>query len=76
VWCSALEGGSLDPASAPPELAPILQALAESAAAEGGTVADMLKVPGGATMPGRGSHSSTFQLNLSRFGHTSPWSPV
>ena len=26
--------------------------------------------------PGRGLHSSTFQLNLSRFGHTSPYPPV
>ena len=25
---------------------------------------------------GRGLHSSTFQLNLSRFGHTSPCPPV
>ena len=25
---------------------------------------------------GMGLHSSTFQLNLSRFGHTSPCSPV
>jgi hypothetical protein len=25
---------------------------------------------------GRGSHSSTSQLNLSRFGHTSPCPPV
>jgi phosphoribosylpyrophosphate synthetase len=24
---------------------------------------------------GRGLHSSTFQLNLSRFGHTSPCAP-
>ena len=27
-------------------------------------------------MLGRGLHSSTFQLNLSRFGHTSPCPPV
>ena len=26
--------------------------------------------------PGGGLHSSTFQLNLSRFGHTSPCHPV
>jgi hypothetical protein len=26
--------------------------------------------------PGRGLHSSTFQLNLSRVGHTSPCPPV
>jgi hypothetical protein len=25
---------------------------------------------------GRGLHSSTFQINLSRFGHTCPCSPV
>ena len=25
---------------------------------------------------GRGLHSSTFQLNLSRFGHTSPCAPI
>jgi len=25
---------------------------------------------------GRGLHSSTFQINLSRFGHTSPCPPV
>ena len=25
---------------------------------------------------GRGLHSTTFQLNLSRFGHTSPCPPV
>jgi hypothetical protein len=29
-----------------------------------------------AVMPGRALHSSTFQLNLSRFGHTSPCPPV
>jgi hypothetical protein len=28
------------------------------------------------TMSGRGLHSSTFQLTLSRFGHTSPCPPV
>jgi lysophospholipase L1-like esterase len=28
------------------------------------------------SMEGRGLHSSTFQLNLSRLGHTSPCSPV
>jgi len=27
-------------------------------------------------LTGRGLHSSTFQLNLSRFGHTSPCPPV
>ena len=26
--------------------------------------------------PGRGLHSSTFQLNLSLFGHTSPYPPI
>jgi hypothetical protein len=28
------------------------------------------------TITGRGLHSFTFQLNLSRFGHTSPCPPV
>jgi len=28
------------------------------------------------SVSGRGSHSSTSQLNLSRFGHTSPCPPV
>jgi hypothetical protein len=27
-------------------------------------------------IPGRGLHSSTFQLSLSRFGHTFPCPPV
>jgi filamin len=30
----------------------------------------------GDALVGRGLHSSTFQLNLSHFGHTSPCSPV
>jgi len=29
-----------------------------------------------ASDPGRGLHSSTFHLNLIRFGHISPCSPV
>ena len=31
---------------------------------------------GGRGLEGRGLHRSTFQLNLSRFGHTSPCPPV
>jgi len=37
---------------------------------------DGKKVAFGRVIDGRGLHSSTFQLNLSRFGHTSPCPPV
>ena len=32
--------------------------------------------PGRLLVTGRGLHSFTLQLNLSRFGHTSPYPPV
>ena len=34
------------------------------------------RLPNVKTIVGRGLHSSTFQLNLSRSGHTSPYPPV
>ncbi len=44
--------------------------------AAGGATAGAAVAGGGGGAGGRGSHLSTFQLNLSRVGHTSPCPPV
>ena len=49
---------------------------ASSAHASRGTPPTAAAATGTGTFGGRGLHSSTFQLNLSRFGHTSLCPPV
>jgi hypothetical protein len=63
-----------------PAVAAVGAAAAAATAAENALVPWILAVAAplqhAPTVPGRGLHSSTFQLNLSRFGYTSPCPPV